>query len=95
MKSISKILLTLFLGSLLFSCSESSPDEPLKLPDNLLVSVEYLGNGVVKATFTAENATFFKVNFGTPGETMQRVDGNSASKTYTEKGNLPNILCTL
>lgn len=87
MKPISKILLTLFLGSLLFSCSESSPDDPVKLPDNLQVSVEYLGNGVVKATFTAENATFFKVNFGTPGETMQRVDGNSASKTYTEKGN--------
>lgn len=87
MNRFSSLFYLLFGAVLFFSCSESTPEDPIKLPDNLLVSVEYLGNGKVKASFTADNAVFFKVNFGTPGESMVRVDGNSATKTYTEKGN--------
>jgi len=81
--SINSLLLIVFS----VSCSESASEQPLKLPDNLLVNIELLGNGVVKANFTADDAVFFKVNFGTPGEILQRVEGNSATKTYTERGN--------
>jgi beta-glucanase (GH16 family) len=81
------LISSLFLIVFLVSCSESASEPPLKLPDNLLVNIELLGSGVVKANFTADNAVFFKVNFGTPGEILQRVEGNSATKTYTERGN--------
>jgi beta-glucanase (GH16 family) len=76
----------LFCSILISSCSENASDEQTKLPSNLILEIESLGNGVVKANFTADNAAFFKINFGTPGETTQRVDGNSASYTYKVKG---------
>ena len=78
---------TFLLVFFLFSCSENTPEAPLKLPDNLLVNVEFLGDGVVRANFSADNANFFKVNFGTPGEATRQVEGNSATHTYTERGN--------
>ena len=74
------------------SCSENPSDEQIKLPDNLVVELEYLGNGQVKASFSAENASFFKVNFGAAGDTFVRVDGNSATKTYTSKGDFTVIV---
>ncbi len=82
---------TYFLSLILFwflasSCSENSVVEPIILPSNLSIEIEYLGDGVVKANFTAEKAVFYKVNFGTPGESLVRVDGNSSSKTFTIKG---------
>lgn len=77
----------LFLFSFISSCSDSTTEEPTKLPDNLLVNVEFLGDGLVRANFSADDATYFKVNFGTPGEALRRVDGNSATHTYTERGN--------
>ena len=77
----------LLFVSLFFSCSESTPESPVVTPDNLLVNVEFLGDGQVRANFTADDATYFKVNFGTSGEALQRVDGNSATHTYTERGN--------
>ncbi len=83
----STFTICLFLCSfLLFSCSENASDEQIKLPSNLLIELEYLGNGKVKVNFTADNAAFFKVNFGVPGESLIRVDGNTATKTYTSKG---------
>lgn len=86
MNRIAKILALLFLGFLPLSCSENPTDEQVKLPDNLVVNVEYQENGKVTVNFSADDADFFKVNFGTPGEALTRVDGNSATKTYTEKG---------
>ena len=81
-------LITLLFGSAFFySCSEGESEPQVKLPDNLVVTVEYLANGVVKANFKADDAAFYKVNFGTPGEVSQRVDGNTASKTFTQRGN--------
>jgi beta-glucanase (GH16 family) len=74
------------------SCTENPSDEKIKLPDNLVVELEYLGNGQVKASFSAENASFFKVNFGAAGDTFVRVDGNSATKTYTSKGDFTVIV---
>ncbi|MBA4300152.1 Glycosyl hydrolases family 16 [Algoriphagus alkaliphilus] len=80
-------LLSLFFSLILFSsCSEDPTDDPKKLPDNLLVSVDLLGNGLVKANFTADDAVFFKVNFGSAGESLRRVEGNSATHTYTQRG---------
>ncbi len=80
-------LLCLFLCSLFFlSCNENGPEEPIKLPTNLLIEIEYLGDGLVKANFTADNAVFFKVIFGTPGESMVKVSGNSSTKTYSTRG---------
>ncbi|MEY3643943.1 MAG: hypothetical protein RLZZ207_637, partial [Bacteroidota bacterium] len=75
------LIILLFASSFFYSCSEGETEPQVKLPDNLVVTVEYLANGVVKANFKADNAAFFKVNFGTPGETAQRVDGNTATKT--------------
>ena len=83
-----RVLIPLLFGiAFFYSCSEADTEAPVKLPDNLMVTVEYLGNGEVKANFTADNTAYFKVSFGTPGETSQRVDGNTATKKYTEKGN--------
>lgn len=70
----------------LFSCDEKTTDEPIKLPTNLTINVEYQGDGLVKATFTADMAVYYKVNFGTPGEAFTKVAGNSATKTFTVKG---------
>lgn len=50
------------------------------------MEVEKLGDGEVRATFSATNASFFKISFGTSGEVPKRVDGNSATYKYTEKG---------
>lgn len=85
MKSTSLIwlLLVLFVVS---SCSETSSNGQVILPNNLVVEVNYLGEGIVEAKFTAEKAVFYKVSFGTPGESLVRVDGNSAIKTFTTKG---------
>ena len=68
------------------SCFENSLDEQIVLPNNLLIQVEYLGDGIIKANFSAENAAFYKVSFGTPGESLVRVNGNIAIKTFTTKG---------
>lgn len=87
MNKLLGLISLLFLFSFLPSCSESASEEPTILPDNLLVNVEFLGDGLVRANFTADDAVYFKVNFGTPGEALKRVDGNSATHTYTEKGN--------
>jgi beta-glucanase (GH16 family) len=76
----------LFFSFLASSCSEESVNEPVILPSNMVIGIEYLGDGVVKASFTAEKAVFYKVNFGTPGESLMRVDGNSATKTFITKG---------
>jgi len=85
MKSTS--ILFLLLGSfLVFSCFENSSNEPIILPNNLLIEIEYLGGGVVKANFTAEKAVFYKVNFGTPSESLIKVNGNTATKTFTTRG---------
>jgi hypothetical protein len=78
-----RVLIPLLFGiAFFYSCSEADTEAPVKLPDNLMVTVEYLGNGEVKANFTADNTAYFKVSFGTPGETSQRVDGNTATKVY-------------
>ncbi len=87
MNNLNRIIGFLFLGIFFFSCGEDPVEDPLKLPDNLQVNVEFLGDGVVRANFTADDAVFYKVNFGTPGEGLRRVDGNSATHTYTERGN--------
>ena len=71
----------------LVSCSGGTEvDEKIESPSNLTLELQLIGNGEVRATFSATNATFFKINFGNPGETTQRVDGNSASYTYKVKG---------
>jgi beta-glucanase (GH16 family) len=85
MKSTSFIYLFL-ISFLVSSCFEKKSEEPIILPNNLTIQVEYLGNGVVKANFTAEKAAFYKVSFGTPGESLVRVNENSATKTFTTKG---------
>ncbi|MDG1279082.1 MAG: glycoside hydrolase family 16 protein [Algoriphagus sp.] len=85
MKSTSFIYLFL-ISFLVSSCFEKKSEEPIVLPNNLSIQVEYLGDGVVKANFTAEKAIFYKVSFGTPGESLQRVNGNTATKTFTLKG---------
>lgn len=87
MNNFLRVFSFLFFTSFLFSCGEDSVEQPLKLPDNLQVNVEFLGDGVVRANFTADDAVFYKVNFGTPGEALKRVDGNSATFTYKDRGN--------
>ncbi len=76
----------LIIALIFSSCSEDSEEDPVKLPNNLLVTVDYFGDGEVRANFTADDASFFKVNFGSSAESLRRVDGNSAEHTYTEKG---------
>jgi len=76
------LILVVMLG-----CSGGSEvDEKIETPSNLKLELQLIGNGEVKATFSATNASFYKINFGTPGETTQRVDGNSATYTYKVKG---------
>jgi hypothetical protein len=77
-----------FMSLLLFvGCSGGSEvDEKIETPSNLKLDLQLIGNGEVKATFSATNASFFKINFGAPGDLTQRVDGNSASYTYKVKG---------
>jgi beta-glucanase (GH16 family) len=87
MNKLNRVVSFLFFGSFFFSCGEDPVEQPLKLPDNLQVNVEFLGDGVVRANFSADDAVYFKVNFGTPGEALKRVDGNSATHTYKERGN--------
>ncbi len=71
----------------LVACSGGSEvDEKIETPSNLNLSIDLLSNGQVKANFSADNAKFFKINFGTPGEPFQRIDGNSATFTYKTKG---------
>lgn len=82
----------IFCVTLISACSENASDEQIKLPSQLLIEIEYLGDGVVKANFSAENAKFFKVNFGVPGESLVRVDGNTATKTYTTKGDFTLVV---
>lgn len=78
------ILISIFL---LVSCSGSDEvDDKIEAITDFDLDVEKLGNGEVLATFSATNASFFKISFGTPGEVPKRVDGNSANFTYTEKG---------
>lgn len=88
MKLCSRSPLLIFLFLILFSCGDSgSPDVlPTPSPTNLSVSIEYIGDGIVKVDFSATNAIFFKVNFGDPGSTLIRVDGNSTTHQYKEKG---------
>ena len=82
-KSIFVVASLIFFGA----CSSGEEvDDFIENPSNLILEIEKIGNGEVRATFSANNASFFKINFGAPGETFQRVDGNSANYTYTEKG---------
>ncbi|WP_296705162.1 glycoside hydrolase family 16 protein [Algoriphagus sp.] len=87
MEVIKKSLFVLFCIFLLASCSGSEEvDDKIETITNFVTEVEKLGDGEVRATFSATNASFFKISFGTPGEVPKRVDGNSATFTYTEKG---------
>ena len=86
------LICILLCSFFILSCSENASDEQIKLPNSLLIEIEYLGDGVVKANFTADDAAFFKVNFGVPGEASIRVDGNSATKTYTSKGDFTLVV---
>lgn len=79
-------LCILICSFLVFSCFENSTDEKIILPNSLVIEVEYLGDGLVKANFTAQKAEYYKVSFGTPGESLTRVDGNSTTKTFSTKG---------
>ncbi len=69
-------------------CGGSDPSDPVPtpLPSNLQVTVDFVGDGIVKVDFTATNAVYFKVNFGDSNSTLERVDGNSATYQYQEKG---------
>ncbi|MDN3202634.1 glycoside hydrolase family 16 protein [Algoriphagus sediminis] len=77
-----------FLILLLVSCGGSEPNDPVPTPDpsNLQIDVEFIGDGIVVLDFTADNALFFKVNWGESGSIPNRVDGNSANLQYKEKG---------
>ena len=71
----------------LFACSSGDEvDDQIKTITDFVLEVEKLGEGEVRASFSATNAIYFKISFGTSGETPQRVDGNSATFKYTEKG---------
>ena len=87
MEKLVKYIVLLFSVVLVLGCSGSSEvDEKIETPSNLKLELQLIGNGEVKATFSATNAAYFKLNFGTPGETSQRIDGNTASYTYIVKG---------
>jgi beta-glucanase (GH16 family) len=87
MEKLSKYSMLFFCFIWLTSCSGGSEvDEKIESPSNLKLELQLIGNGEVSATFSATNAAFFKINFGTPGEVNQRVDGNSATYTYKVKG---------
>lgn len=88
MKLLSRTPILAFLVLILMSCGDSDSVDtvPSTLPSELLVTVEYMGDGHVKVDFTATNAAFFKVNFGDPGSSLNRVDGNSTTHKYEEKG---------
>lgn len=87
MENLRKSIFVLVCLFLLGACSSGDEvDEVIETPSNLSIEIEKLGDGKVTVTFSATSAEFFKVSFGTPGEVPQRVDGNSADFTYTEKG---------
>lgn len=82
-----KSLLLLLCPLLFIACSNGDEvDDQIETITNFVLEVEKLGDGEVRATFSADNASFFRVNFGTSGEVPKRVDGNTANFTYTEKG---------
>ncbi|MEB2785465.1 glycoside hydrolase family 16 protein [Algoriphagus persicinus] len=93
MKTLKSTLILVVTICFLASCSSSSEVAPTPVtPNNIILTVEQLGNGEVKATFSATNASFFKISFGMPGEIPKRVDGNSANYIYKEKGDYNIIL---
>ncbi|MGY6559600.1 MAG: glycoside hydrolase family 16 protein [Nitritalea sp.] len=68
------------------ACNQSEVDQQLVLPSNLEVSIRTEARGEVVVSFSATNANFFRVSFGTPGELPQRVSGTEARFTYSEPG---------
>ncbi|REG88340.1 glycoside hydrolase family 16 protein [Algoriphagus antarcticus] len=87
MKILKRTLILVVTVCYLASCSSSSEVTPkTEAPDNIVFTVELVGNGEVKASFSADNADFFKISFGVSGEVPMRVNGNSANYTYKEKG---------
>ncbi len=87
MEIIRKSFVLLISIFFLVACSSGNEvDDQIKTITDFVFEVEKLGDGEVRASFSATNAIFFKVSFGTSGETPKRVDGNSATFKYTEKG---------
>jgi beta-glucanase (GH16 family) len=86
MRGIVRSLALSILVVFIFSCGGESTEDVILPPDKLEVMIEYLGKGEVKVNFSATNTEYFKVNFGAPGESLNKVSGNSAIYTYKEKG---------
>jgi beta-glucanase (GH16 family) len=92
MEDIRKSLLLISIFFLVACSSGDEVDDKIETITNFVLNVELLGDGEVRANFSATNASFFKISFGTPGEVLKRVDGNSANFTYTEKGDYTVIV---
>ncbi|MHA7129051.1 glycoside hydrolase family 16 protein [Algoriphagus namhaensis] len=88
MKSLKIFPFAFFASFLLMACGDSGIGDPVPtpLPSNLTVKLTTVGDGIVTLDLNATNAVFYKVNFGDPGSTLQRINGSSANHQYKEKG---------
>ncbi|KEO75566.1 glycoside hydrolase [Anditalea andensis] len=78
------LMMALYTG--VNGCQQEEVDERVTLPENLEIVVEKMGNGAVKASFSASSANFYRVGFGQANTTMVRVEGNEALHTYVAPG---------
>ncbi|MBS9524496.1 family 16 glycosylhydrolase [Litoribacter alkaliphilus] len=69
------------------SCQQEQSGEVVTLPTDLTVQIEELGNGRVKAIFSARDVNFYRIDFGEAKSNMQRVEGQEATHSYRTPGN--------
>jgi beta-glucanase (GH16 family) len=71
---------------LTIGCNQEDVDQKAKMPTNLELTVENLGKGSVRISVQANNANFYKVNYGLPNLTPERMTGNVVVYAYTSPG---------
>ncbi len=84
-KLIQAIFLFLTLAAT-SACNQDDGVEQVLLPTNLNVAVEQLENGMVKVSFSAERANFFRVSFGANDQEPELATGSSSTYRYTAPG---------
>jgi beta-glucanase (GH16 family) len=87
MQRMKLIIIVFLLLTGVNGCQQQETDGGVVLPSDLTVQVEDLGNGRVKAIFSAREANFYRIDFGEAKSGMQRVDGREATHGYRSAGN--------
>ena len=82
-----KQLLIIFLAALATqACKQEEVDTKILLPSNLQVTVSQGDRARVTVSFSAQDANFFRVNFGDEGQVPELASGNQLSYSYRRPG---------